>query len=1229
MVLLKNNFNFELFNTNKNKTYEVLLDNYIFFLISKFPEIFFTFSSSLKYKPLRIKQTKYILLTLFVLFSNFTKSQFYYFNTNEPIRLEVSFRKHSIEASSGKTIFNVLKVKNQTQQSQTFTLNLTVPAGWSVIGNDKQEITLAPLDSIYLPIRVAIGEKVRGDIGYSIIAALTDLKGNSIKNEYSFIKIPRETDLRVRVLTRMDYIDQQTGQSSFKIRAENRGNREEMINFLIESDNGLSITPARLKTFSQDINIQPYTDTIIDFDIFQTSKDLSKELSKISITAKTIDSVYHSTVWFRDLSSNFSNYISENKRALVAEFFSRGLFSNYSKPSYSSIIYGNLLFPKKREIYYYYNNDKSEEIEDFYRFNRMWIGFKNKNIDIKIGDINASIESSLHGRGADLILNLNKINLELIGSKGILYNSNNYGGVMRFNPSSKLSFHLGGTYNKTERNNVTSKIALLGTKFTIKNKHKILVQGSIDQIEFGKNPNLLFSKTAYGADLIYSSHLNHLTTNIRGKLGTRYYNSSYNGRAELYINNLYRFNNRSNLSFNFVNTKSHLGNFSIHPDTLQPFTSISKTQIIYGLNPKPKIYLFAGPGLEITSSDAFPQLKYGSKYFQTQAGSLNFGFKVNGATTNSSISSQAVLGLVKVSKYTNIFNGQVDSSFRKKPNFPFQYISFNLKQPKWGAQLMYTNGARSIYEQFNWFYGTRQTRMLRVMPYFDSYVYKNDVRLQINISYSNDLISKSSYVNFTTQLFWYLPKDWQLRLLNVYTIQSRTTPSEDIEKFQNIYFEFSIRKEFGIQQPNQKFYNLTLNFFKDYNGDRVMNDNEPGIKNVLVNIQRVDEGATEYSDFVSGELLSSQTGSVTYEKIPAGTYELTYNPVGKEAGTFSKSDIDLSIKLDKNQTINIPFVEKNKVFGKIVLYRSRLSGLGRIDISNVRITATDSRGRTYSTLTDKNGEFTIFAPVTDEYVVNINNIFYENFDLRQNNFKVQFNGYKQFEVNFVFDEKVRRINFSPSSQDAQLANVLQVRRTNLRGTIKDASSLNPIRARVNLVNTKNNSVLTSIYSSSQTGDYNLSFMADDNYLLEVLADGYWYHSENLNLNQVTTFLNITKDILLKPIAIGSKIELNIRFLINKTDLTAEAVAELNRLLQLLRANENIKIEIQGHSDDLEALNNPKISEERARVVARYLIENGFSNIQIRGFGNTVPIAPNDTEENRLLNRRVEVEVISK
>ncbi len=255
---------------------------------------------------------------------------------------------------------------------------------------------------------------------------------------------------------------------------------------------------------------------------------------------------------------------------------------------------------------------------------------------------------------------------------------------------------------------------------------------------------------------------------------------------------------------------------------------------------------------------------------------------------------------------------------------------------------MYTNGPRSIYSSLA---GTTvpDQRVCSGDAYFDAFIYKDMLKLMVNVSYTNDLVSKSSYSNITSQLSGTFP-----RLANQaaeclhHSVAHHGT--ETVERFQNMYFEASVRKEFGFQQPTVKYYDLKLVFFKDYNGNRIKNDNEPGIKNVLLSIQRTD--TPEFPDFSSGELLSNQYGEVFFENIPAGIYDLSYNPVGTEAGTFSKTDIESTIRFDKNTTLYIPFVEKNKVFGKIILNRSKLSGLGKVDVSNVRITVTDSRGNT-------------------------------------------------------------------------------------------------------------------------------------------------------------------------------------------------------------------------------------------------------------------------------------------
>lgn len=100
---------------------------------------------------------------------------------------------------------------------------------------------------------------------------------------------------------------------------------------------------------------------------------------------------------------------------------------------------------------------------------------------------------------------------------------------------------------------------------------------------------------------------------------------------------------------------------------------------------------------------------------------------------------------------------------------------------------------------------------------------------------------------------------------------------------------------------------------------------------------------------------------------------------------------------------------------------------------------------------------------------------------------------------------------------------------------------------------------------------------------------------------------------------------NILFQTNKSVLLPESFESLDKLVKQLNSNK-LKIEIRGHTDNvgLDA-KNQTLSEQRAKSVLNYLVSKGIekSRLSFRGLGSTQPIAPNDTEEGRMKNRRVE------
>jgi len=92
-------------------------------------------------------------------------------------------------------------------------------------------------------------------------------------------------------------------------------------------------------------------------------------------------------------------------------------------------------------------------------------------------------------------------------------------------------------------------------------------------------------------------------------------------------------------------------------------------------------------------------------------------------------------------------------------------------------------------------------------------------------------------------------------------------------------------------------------------------------------------------------------------------------------------------------------------------------------------------------------------------------------------------------------------------------------------------------------------------------------------------------------------------------------------------LLAEASTELNKLVQALEANPQWQVHIAGHTDNVgETRLNMTLSEQRAKVVAMYLIRQGIADERIttEGFGSTQPFGNNTTEEERSKNRRVTI-----
>ena len=100
---------------------------------------------------------------------------------------------------------------------------------------------------------------------------------------------------------------------------------------------------------------------------------------------------------------------------------------------------------------------------------------------------------------------------------------------------------------------------------------------------------------------------------------------------------------------------------------------------------------------------------------------------------------------------------------------------------------------------------------------------------------------------------------------------------------------------------------------------------------------------------------------------------------------------------------------------------------------------------------------------------------------------------------------------------------------------------------------------------------------------------------------------------------------------NSTEIQGEYISLLKGASELMKANKNWNLTLSGHTDNMgSAAFNLDLSKRRAAAVKAFLVQNGVpaSRIFVEYYGLSKPIVPNDTEQNRLKNRRVEFKITS-
>ncbi len=197
----------------------------------------------------------------------------------------------------------------------------------------------------------------------------------------------------------------------------------------------------------------------------------------------------------------------------------------------------------------------------------------------------------------------------------------------------------------------------------------------------------------------------------------------------------------------------------------------------------------------------------------------------------------------------------------------------------------------------------------------------------------------------------------------------------------------------------------------------------------------------------------------------------------------------------------------------------------------------------------------------------------------------------------------------------------------VEGVVTNAKTKALVGAYVMVEDVNSGELIAVNKSNSATGKYLVVLPAGKTYSVSANKEGFFFNSELFDVPSSAKFQTIKKDIELKPIEKGAKIVINnIFFETGKATLSPKSNVELEKAYELLKANPTMVIEVGGHTDNVgDDASNMKLSHDRAKSVRDYLVNRGIASnrVQAKGYGESNPVATNDTDEGRQANRRTE------
>ncbi len=961
-------------------------------------------------------------------------------SVSEIIRdIEIEFIKPKIEQSSDSIYFNVCKITNTTNRDLSGKIRINTPKGWHLIANPSMEIILHANESISLPVRVSIPREAVGGMAYVIDASFESLEG--YYSGAAYIKIPLKVKWDMYLANSTLYFNEYFETVLFDIHINNKGNAPELINLQFKVGHLLDILEVNEAKKDFFVKVPPQTDTVFTYTILrsQITEDKRKYYSRIwdesTIKVKALsgsdNKVKTDMLWVRDLDNQYIHDRQERSSPLNIQANVYNLLSA-NHPKLNLRAFGQILFKKQHDLSYSF---KSRNL--FYSQNIEEGHFKNPNnytfriqykwrdkIAAELGQVYNNTMHSVRGWGIKAQYNFNKTD-ELSASYiiGRFYPSTSYSLKYKRKIKSVRAW-AGITHQNNQYVHYKALSPEIGAAFSLSKIHTFRIGLMGTNAIFDNNQGIGTPKDSTLQGFSYIASYSGAWKKFRIGGNTR--NDQFNfirvrpsNKIHGYMRYIINPKSRINLigNYNSVSTSGYI----YSPFYNGSYNKQSIYRLTYLNRIKKNVILEAGPMARILNR----------LLIQNDTSTSNFTNYFGGLFVLSRIKFDEFQMLTpSLSMGYTYFKDQLNPNkiIRELPaiNLGLSYINRNL-----GASANYIYGpnffVRESFFQSNKpvNYETVQARM-----YHTKHFYEKHISISNYFTYFLRLPTNRQNFVLSSMLNFNLPNGWTANIrANLYT-NSVDEDTQGIITHRNFSMNIGIKKSFDIPQPRIKYYDVNIICFNDMNGDGIRGDEEPLLSNIKLKLsKRKTNRKKTIIRFGEQELVTNTNGEIILTDIPQGAYIAQFEPLFNLGNLYNAKGDEQEIEIIQNMDYYIPYVESYQVNGVVSLIRDEFSDKGLVNVNGVRVEAVNEKGETFAALTDPSGHYVINVPQAGYFTVKVNNVFGEGFEIDKDKFLIQFDGFKQYTVDFTFYEGKKEINFGNGEQFFNFKSLTQQKST--------------------------------------------------------------------------------------------------------------------------------------------------------------------------------------------------------